>query len=418
MLRNIAAYFILLLLSYTVQVNSQICQDVAQYGRCSANSACGCFHMVNVIDTGICGFLWTNCAQLTACSSLDNACHQPDTVCVQHPRCQSLPLCYPVSMIDQRICPSLTINNTATIISTTTTTTTTTAMMTTTVPQPICMNSNLLTFENRSSYSQVPDGYYGLNWMNAFTVTTPNSLHSAHTTSIFNGTSNTWALSNMNGSSMTIRSASSNLFNIESFTVATVWDDDVTLSMVSQRDSAYYKEASFKIGRFASTKVELNWFNINAITLYAYRTESKEASVFVMNNLCVDINTNTTLSTTTTTTTTSVPTSVNQCSSNELFYENRCHYLDGTNGTCNHGYSLGSETLLSRVAELFIGLSYKRRISSVCCILTSEKVANYGFGLHQCNKPGPFLMAPALHEGGCRNYTKTPDNQLTFCVSN
>ena len=137
-----------------------------------------------------------------------------------------------------------------------------------------------------------------------------------------------------------------------------------------------------------------------------------------MTLLFSDTNTNTTSSSSSSSTTTTVPTTINQCPSNELFYENRCHYLDGTNGTCNHGYSLGSETLLSRVADLFIGLNYKRRISSICCILTAEKVANYGFGLGQCNKPGPFTIAPKLHEGGCRNYTKIPDNQLTFCVSN
>ncbi len=85
----------------------QVCQDVAQYSRCSKNSACGCFHMVNADNTGICGFLWVTCSQLVPCNRSDNSCHQADAICIRHPRCDDLPLCYPVSMIDQRICPSI-----------------------------------------------------------------------------------------------------------------------------------------------------------------------------------------------------------------------------------------------------------------------------------------------------------------------
>ena len=88
-------------------MNSQICQGISQYGQCSTNTACGCFHMTDANDIGICGFLWAPCSQLVPCGSSNNACDNPDHICVRHPRCNSLPVCYPVSMIDQRICPPI-----------------------------------------------------------------------------------------------------------------------------------------------------------------------------------------------------------------------------------------------------------------------------------------------------------------------
>ncbi len=89
------------------RVNSQTCYGKSQYDQCSTNGACGCFHMSGADDTGICGFLWVTCSQLALCGSSNNTCDDPDHICVRHPRCHSLPVCYPVSMIDQRICPPI-----------------------------------------------------------------------------------------------------------------------------------------------------------------------------------------------------------------------------------------------------------------------------------------------------------------------
>ncbi|CAF1104551.1 unnamed protein product [Rotaria sordida] len=100
-------YFILILLSIIVQVKSQICQEFAQYDKCSTNNACGCFHMTDVGNIGMCGFLEIDCSQVKPCNSSNNACNLSDSICVRHPRCNDLPLCYPLSMIDQRICPSI-----------------------------------------------------------------------------------------------------------------------------------------------------------------------------------------------------------------------------------------------------------------------------------------------------------------------
>ncbi|CAF1336773.1 unnamed protein product [Adineta steineri] len=103
---RIHSYIVFIILSITVQVKPQICGKTPQYGECSTNSACGYFHMVGANnDTGICGFRWLACSRLLLCNSSDNSCSQSNTNCVQHPQCSNLPVCYPVTMTDQSICP-------------------------------------------------------------------------------------------------------------------------------------------------------------------------------------------------------------------------------------------------------------------------------------------------------------------------
>ncbi|CAF4863694.1 unnamed protein product, partial [Rotaria sp. Silwood2] len=62
--------------------------------------------MIGADNTGICGLLSITCSQLAPCESSNNPCSAPGHICVHHPRCHLLPVCYPLSMIDQRICPS------------------------------------------------------------------------------------------------------------------------------------------------------------------------------------------------------------------------------------------------------------------------------------------------------------------------
>ncbi|CAF0863664.1 unnamed protein product [Adineta steineri] len=101
-------YFVFVLLSVIVSVKSETCNGIAQYDQCSANNGCGCFHMSNTMnDTGICGFLWVTCSRLQTCDSSNNTCQQPDTICVRHPQCHDYPICYPVTMTDERICPPI-----------------------------------------------------------------------------------------------------------------------------------------------------------------------------------------------------------------------------------------------------------------------------------------------------------------------
>ncbi|CAF3523245.1 unnamed protein product [Adineta steineri] len=91
-----------------LRIKSQICEKTAQYGECSTNSACGCFHVIGANNnTGIYGFRWLACSHLVLCKSSDNSCSQSDTICVRHPQCNNLPVCYPVTMTDQSICPPM-----------------------------------------------------------------------------------------------------------------------------------------------------------------------------------------------------------------------------------------------------------------------------------------------------------------------
>ncbi|CAF0816013.1 unnamed protein product [Adineta steineri] len=105
---NIHYYIVFIIVSITVQIKSQICEKKPQYSECSTNSACGCFRKVGTNnDTGICGFRWPTCSRLALCNSSDYSCSQPNTTCVQHPQCNNLPICYPVTITDQSICPPM-----------------------------------------------------------------------------------------------------------------------------------------------------------------------------------------------------------------------------------------------------------------------------------------------------------------------
>ncbi|CAF4033224.1 unnamed protein product [Adineta steineri] len=59
---------------------------------------------------GICGFLWPICSRLVPCNSSDNSCLQSNMICVEHPQCDDRPLCYPVTMMKENICPPMIIN--------------------------------------------------------------------------------------------------------------------------------------------------------------------------------------------------------------------------------------------------------------------------------------------------------------------
>ncbi|CAF1020329.1 unnamed protein product [Rotaria sordida] len=90
-----------------VRVKAEPCQGLAQYSQCSSNPACRCLKLTTDTDTGICGFLYVTCSELVSCSGENRTCFTPDHVCVQHPQCQALPLCYPVRMATNNMCPSL-----------------------------------------------------------------------------------------------------------------------------------------------------------------------------------------------------------------------------------------------------------------------------------------------------------------------
>ncbi|CAF5019074.1 unnamed protein product, partial [Rotaria sp. Silwood1] len=89
------------------EIKSQICHGVSQYGQCSTNGACGCFHMAGAVDTGICTFQLVDCSELRPCTN--NRCDEPDHICVHHPQCHQLPVCYPVPSYNKKLCPSISL---------------------------------------------------------------------------------------------------------------------------------------------------------------------------------------------------------------------------------------------------------------------------------------------------------------------
>ncbi|CAF2525481.1 unnamed protein product [Rotaria sp. Silwood2] len=128
MSRTAVRFFVFILLScLVIQVNSQPCHEMSQYSQCSTNSACGCLYSASSNNIAICGFLWVTCSELVSCESLKNTCYEPNHTCIHHPRCHNLPLCYPLLMSNQQMCPQ----------TTKVTTMTTTSIRTTTTKKPI-----------------------------------------------------------------------------------------------------------------------------------------------------------------------------------------------------------------------------------------------------------------------------------------
>ncbi len=92
-------------------MNSQTCNNATQYSACSLNSQCGCLSFSFSDSWGVCGLLNQSCSQFVSCQSPNDACVQPQHICVRHPRCSSTPVCYPLSSIDQSACPIRTGNH-------------------------------------------------------------------------------------------------------------------------------------------------------------------------------------------------------------------------------------------------------------------------------------------------------------------
>ncbi len=83
-------------------MNSQTCEVIFGSSSCSSNSACGCLPLAQYDEIGICAVLGINCSRLSSCQLPDNTCEKSDHICVHHSRCASYPLCYPMTMIDQK----------------------------------------------------------------------------------------------------------------------------------------------------------------------------------------------------------------------------------------------------------------------------------------------------------------------------
>lgn len=88
-------------------MKSQLCVQASQYDRCSSNSSCACFHLAADSDVGICADQYVDCSKLQPCESSNNKCSKSQHVCVRHPRCSDLPVCYPLSNRNLQLCPPI-----------------------------------------------------------------------------------------------------------------------------------------------------------------------------------------------------------------------------------------------------------------------------------------------------------------------
>lgn len=106
---------------------------------------------------------------------------------------------------------------------------------------------------------------------------------------------------------------------------------------------------------------------------------------------------------------------------NDVEYNQRCFYLDGSNGQCDQGYGLSSNAKLAAILaanpNAWQGKNYRHQISDNACILTKDNVQSYGMVAH-ANQPGPFGMGEPIWNGsGCTGVYFTNPKQLTLCES-
>ncbi|CAF3856677.1 unnamed protein product [Rotaria sp. Silwood1] len=55
----------------------------------------------------MCSYLYVECSELNACAADNRTCWEPEHKCVTHPRCHNVPLCYPMDMATETICPPI-----------------------------------------------------------------------------------------------------------------------------------------------------------------------------------------------------------------------------------------------------------------------------------------------------------------------
>ncbi|CAF4255950.1 unnamed protein product, partial [Rotaria sordida] len=88
-------------------LEAQQCQNASPYTQCSLNPFCGCLQLTTNSSLSICASLRLACSSLIACTNNNQMCYQPNYVCVKHGKCHKSPLCYPLNLASQMICPSI-----------------------------------------------------------------------------------------------------------------------------------------------------------------------------------------------------------------------------------------------------------------------------------------------------------------------
>lgn len=104
---------------------------------------------------------------------------------------------------------------------------------------------------------------------------------------------------------------------------------------------------------------------------------------------------------------------------NDVEYNQKCFYLDGSKGVCDSGYIVSSNAMLAAILganpNAWQGKNYRHQISDNACVLTKDNVENYGMVTH-ANQPGPFGTGEPIWNGSsCTGVYFTQPKQLTLC---
>ena len=96
-----------------------------------------------------------------------------------------------------------------------------------------------------------------------------------------------------------------------------------------------------------------------------------------------------------------------------------CYYLDGSAGACDAGYTMAPQSILTTIAAMFVGKTYKHAVSDNCCVMHANQAAelqDWGMSA-QCNSAGPFTIGPVPGGAGCTDANQMYSLQLTLCQS-
>ncbi|CAF1559122.1 unnamed protein product, partial [Didymodactylos carnosus] len=238
------------------QCNPNDCKRVG----CSINTDCECLSLTN--GGGMCADALVQCSILTPCENDNQTCRAPNTICIQHSRCNSLkPLCYPIALASLQVCP------------------------------PYCLDSDLITFDNilnvtdTSNGFVIPNGYSGLNWNQAMALNKSSANPQLNTSGYFNALkSGQFIAYNGNGNPMTISSRDNNIFNISSFVGSAAWVNDLAVTIIGRRLSTPIYSTTIILHKNMSKLIELNWIDLDNITFSTYGSDGQQ---FAMDNLCL-----------------------------------------------------------------------------------------------------------------------------------
>ena len=137
-----------------------------------------------------------------------------------------------------------------------------------------------------SSGIPVPNGYSGLNWENVLVLNGLNDSNpgTGYRTGVV---SSPYLVFDGFGNSMTITSAVTPTFTINSFYSCAAWYDNITLEISATRIGTTLYTKAVPLFMQSKTFVELNWAGIDTVHFNSICDWCCGAKHFTIDNLCV-----------------------------------------------------------------------------------------------------------------------------------